>query len=197
MYSQRDEEKHILQFFKETEKGRFLDVGAYDGKLFSTTRALAQKGWGGVLVEPSPSVLPALRELYKDSPQHIIIEKGIGLESKTQLFYDSRGDAISSFDIDHKILWEKKGGTVYDEIFIEILSVDDLFAQIGYDFQFINLDAEAWSLDILEVLPFDKLTEVKMICVEFDHAIDRVMNAVEKHGFTLLHQTAENMLVVR
>ena len=36
MYSQRDEELHILGYFGD-KVGRFIDIGAYDGKSFSNT----------------------------------------------------------------------------------------------------------------------------------------------------------------
>ncbi|HUW48864.1 MAG TPA: hypothetical protein VMW36_09020, partial [Patescibacteria group bacterium] len=68
---------------------------------------------------------------------------------------------------------------------------------VGYEFDFISLDAEAWSLDILEVLPFSDLRRVRMICVEFDLNPQRVLDAVEKHGYRQIHQTAENILVVK
>jgi len=66
MFSQRDEETYILEHFKGST-GTFLDLGAYDGVMFSNTRQLALNGWCGVCVEPSPTVLPKLLELYKDS----------------------------------------------------------------------------------------------------------------------------------
>ena len=68
MFTQRDEEKYILEFFKGNT-GRFLDIGAANGECFSTTRALALLGWSGVCVEPSPTVLPALRTLYAGNPK--------------------------------------------------------------------------------------------------------------------------------
>jgi len=57
MFSQNDEEKHIVRFFRDKiDKGSFLDIGAYNGKAFSNTHRLALNGWSGVCLEPSPSV---------------------------------------------------------------------------------------------------------------------------------------------
>jgi len=196
-FSQRDEEPYILKVFEDMDNGRFLDIGAHDGETFSNTRALALKGWGGVLVEPSLSVLPALRERYGGNDKYRILECGIGLKRGSFSLFDSRGDLVSSFDEEHKKLWEKKGGTVFDEIQRPVMSVKDLFETVGYEFDFISLDAEAWSLDILEVLPFSDLRRVRMICVEFDLNPQRVLDAVEKHGYRQIHQTAENILVVK
>ena len=41
MYSQNQEEKYILKHFKD-KQGTFLDLGAYDGKELSNTRALVE-----------------------------------------------------------------------------------------------------------------------------------------------------------
>ncbi len=53
MYSQNNEEKFILEHFKN-RKGKFLDIGAYDGKTFSNTFALVELGWSGLEIEASP-----------------------------------------------------------------------------------------------------------------------------------------------
>lgn len=51
--SQYGEGRWIAEHFAG-RVGRFLDVGAFDGKTFSNTWRLAQEGWFGVCVEPSP-----------------------------------------------------------------------------------------------------------------------------------------------
>ena len=42
MYSQTDEERVILEHFAQRPSGRFLDIGAFDGRVFSNTLALAE-----------------------------------------------------------------------------------------------------------------------------------------------------------
>jgi len=80
MYSQNKEEQIILDYFDKLSKGAtpprwiidgtkptFLDLGSNDGQTFSNTRALVERGWRGVCVEPSPTAFAKLKELYKDS----------------------------------------------------------------------------------------------------------------------------------
>jgi len=197
MYSQRDEEKFILRFFREV-KGRFLDIGAYDGKCFSTTHALALKGWSGVCVEPSPSVLPALKNLYKDNPAIEIWPIAISEVSGKRKFYDSGGDAISSFDEDHVKLWKDKGAKNFTEIEVVSQTIQEFFDYIvSPPFDFINIDAEGLSLYILKNLPYSLLDKTKMICVEFDHKEKEVNEILHQYGFNLLHRTAENLILVR
>jgi hypothetical protein len=48
-YSQNKEEEVILNYFNG-HVGTFVDLGANDGITFSNTRALAERGWKGVLI---------------------------------------------------------------------------------------------------------------------------------------------------
>jgi len=65
MYSQNNEEDVILNYFGSFV-GTFLDCGANDGVTLSNTRALAERGWCGVLVEPSPKAYARLKENCKN-----------------------------------------------------------------------------------------------------------------------------------
>lgn len=196
MFTQRDEETYILKFFKNTKR-RFLDIGAYDGKCFSTTRALFLQGWGGVCVEPSPTVLPALRACYDSVDNVDILECAIsGVNGKID-FYDSGGDMISTVLPSHAELWKSKAGCTFTKIKIDSLTVLSLFEKVGYDFSFISLDVEGTNFEIFQQFPFKKLKKTKMICVEFDYKADDVLKLVKSYGFREYHQTAENLLLTR
>ena len=200
MFSQRDEEKYIVKYFKQhglRNHGRFLDIGAWDGITFSNTRQLALQGWGGVLVEPAPSLHGVLEKLYWNNPKIKIIEVGIGLKRGVLPFYDFCGDAVGTFDKKHAKLWEEKGKRKWEKKKIEVITVNDLLSHVGYDFDFINIDAEGWSVDLLGAFDLNKLEKLKMICVEFEHKEKIIEILVSKHGFRLLHQTAENMIWIR
>ena len=53
--------KKILNYFSQKKKGRFLDVGAFDGVKHSNTYHLWKSGWFGVYVEPSVRNFLALK----------------------------------------------------------------------------------------------------------------------------------------
>lgn len=197
MYSQRDEEVVILKYFQNYSDGRLLDIGAYDGKTFSNTRQLLLNGWGGVLVEPSPSVYASLLSLYGSNSKVSICTKGVGTKAGNFIFYNSGGDAVSSFDIDHVELWKSKGQKNFTPIEIEVVTWKDLFTEYGHDFDFINLDAEGWSVSLLQGLPFSTLLNLKMIVIEFDGDWQKVLDVTKPYGFREIHRTAENMIMVK
>jgi len=196
MFTQRDEEPFILDTFAETI-GRFLDIGAYDGKCFSTSYALVLKGWEGVCVEPSPSVLPALYKLHENNSKIEIIPAAVSNVTGSIDFYDCGGDMVSSINKGHVELWEKKGNVTFDKIQVNSYTIVDLFEKVGYDFDYISLDVEGTNLDIFKQFPFAKLTKTKLMCIEFDHEEEKVLNLAKPFGFKELHRTAENLLLIR
>ena len=83
MSGQYSEDKLILQHF-EGRAGRFLDVGAGDGLVFSNTEPLVRAGWSGVMVEPAPSQLRWLYENHGENPAVTIVPCAVGEGSRTQ-----------------------------------------------------------------------------------------------------------------
>ena len=62
LYSQNDEELIIRHFFKDKNRGFFVDVGCYHWKNFSTTYYLEEHlGWRGIGID----ALPELEQEYK------------------------------------------------------------------------------------------------------------------------------------
>lgn len=197
MYSQRDEELYIINYFKDIKNGRFLDIGAYEGKTFSNTHKLAKDGWSGVCVEPSPSVFPALEKLYESNENIICINKAVGNIQGFISFYDSQGDAVSSTDEKHVKLWSDNYGSKFKKIQVLCTTVKSLLDEYGYDFNFVNIDTEGTSFDILNDLPFDKLANLSMICIEYDKKQKEILSVANKYSFRLLKTTAENLILVK
>ncbi|MDP2607283.1 MAG: hypothetical protein Q8S00_32500 [Deltaproteobacteria bacterium] len=78
-YSQGREEEILITQVQRLgiKKGNFLDIGAYTGIKFSNSRHLLENGWSGTLIEPSPSVFPKLKELYKDRKDVLTINAAL------------------------------------------------------------------------------------------------------------------------
>ena len=65
-YTQYGEEGIITEIFRRLniEKGFFVEFGAMDGIDISNTRSLWEKGWKGVMIEPSEGLFKALKHNY-------------------------------------------------------------------------------------------------------------------------------------
>jgi FkbM family methyltransferase len=197
IYSQSNEEIYIKKHLGKTI-GSFLDIGAFDGKAFSNTYRLVLDGWSGVCIEPSPSVLPALKNLHKDNPKIVVAEYAVVVDKNKKLvFYDSGGDAISSFNKAHVDKWASNWGTKFKEVDVEKITVEEMFDKFGYDFDFINLDVEAMNWELFQRLPLAKLTKTKMFCVEHDGKMNEILSMTKKYGFREVHRNGENLIVAR
>lgn len=195
MYSQNDEEKYILQFFGG-QHGKFLDIGAFDGKAFSNTYALSEQGWDGVCIEPSPTVFYRLMEIHKTKPNIQLVNAAIDCSFGLKEFYDSTGDALSSFSKEHKKKWEDGWKSQFTKIYVSAIPIAEIFAHFGTDFAFINLDVEAHNYPILMSIPFTQL-KTRMICVEHDGHITAMTNHLKQFGFRELMHNGENVIFVR
>lgn len=193
MFSQNDEEKHILEYFGDKIDGRFLDIGAYNGKIFSNSHALALKGWSGVLVEPSPIPFKDLIELYRDRVDLELVNCAINGGGLVK-FYDCRGDAVSSINSDHVEVWGANNKN-FRQVWIKALTLDELLFQFGDDYDFITIDVEGGNIDLLEQIPARVYEEIRLFCIEHDSQQQKIQDHLAKYGFKKIHQTAENIIL--
>ena len=76
------------KYLRRIPDGRFVDVGAHDGQLFSNTWGLARAGWAGLLIEP----LPELAEQCRSNHRHhngievLTAAIGTGRENSIRLY---------------------------------------------------------------------------------------------------------------
>lgn len=202
-YSQNDEEDVILQCFKDRSPARFLDVGAHDGLRLSNTRALADRGWTGVLVEPSPAAFSALMDVYREQPGNALVHLAVVPKGKAGIleFSDSRGDFVSTFDPAHRGMWEGRkghidgGGVQFQPIHVAAVDFEGLVVAFPGPYAFVNLDVEGINFELFNELPLRKL-RVEMICVEYQDRLDAIERCAMGQGYKRAHLTNENVLLV-
>ena len=198
MYSQGREEEIIMSQFNDGHKiGHFLDIGAYDGKTFSNTLRLVERGWSGVCIEPSPTVFPALLKLHAGNPKVTLINSAVCAEPGFITFYDSGGDAISTTHEPHRDKWERGYTVKYAKMLVYAINYTALFSQVGYEFDFVNLDVEGLSADMLMRLPLNLLTRCRCLCVEHDGRMEEIAMHAAKYGYGYVWHSAENIILSR
>lgn len=196
-HSQNDEESVIVRFFGD-RKGRFLDIGAHDGVTLSNTRRLAELGWGGVCVEPSPSPFVALMNTYRERPDVKLVHVAIGTNDwALRPIQDSRGDFVSTFSESHRALWAAsnagRAGVPFQEIDVGCVSLDVLTLRHPGPYAFVNLDVEGINLDLFTCLQLGPLG-VELVCVEYENHLAEMDRIADSQGFGRIHVTSENAL---
>jgi hypothetical protein len=192
-YSQNEEEKYILQAVARIQPGHFLDIGAWNAKDLSNTRALFEKGWSGVLVEPSPEPFLGILKEYGKEDRIELLLAGVGRNSAITRFH-ATADALTTSNVEQFEKWKGTGG-FYGSFHAPIVTVKDIFDRFGRA-DFVSIDAEGSSVDLLhDVLASDM--DPLCICVEYDNRNQEAIDAATAKGYTVLYTSAENLVLGR
>lgn len=189
MYSQHDEERVILKLCGEN--GRFLDIGAWDGVTFSNTRALAEKGWGGCLVEPSQVPYEALQKLYGGNEKYVLINAAVALERGVIDLWESE-DAVSTTQFKHYEQW-KNHAKFTGRRRVKAITVPDILVGLGA-FNFVSIDTEGTSVDLLKSLDMANMRPTA-VCVEHDQRKVEIRNYAESCGYKVVYENGENVIL--
>jgi FkbM family methyltransferase len=198
IYSEHNEQLIIEEFF-QGRLGKFLDIGAFDGVNFSNTLRLLELGWTGILVEPAPTTFINLEKNLKNkeilSSQYQLINSAIvpNYFKKSTVFFealDTRGygSAVSSFSKDHIGHFYKMANIIeINPTRVKIEHASDFFNQVGYDFNFITIDVEGLSYELLLSVDWKKFTSLELLCieVEVDPSPEKYIEVMSHHNFIL------------
>jgi len=190
-YSQNDEENKIVEYFKG-KVGRFLDIGAYDGKMLSNTLRLAELGWSGVCVEPSPIPFSLLKVVHKDNQSIRCVNALIGQVSGMVDFYDTAGDAVSTTDLFHKAKWEKGSHVKFSKVQAMSITAKDLLDQVGKEYDFVNIDTENTNLETLKAFVGAGI-RFELLCIEHDNQHPAIVEMFP--GCQPIYQNPENLII--
>lgn len=206
-YSQYGEEEVLNALLEkhQIKTGTFLDIGAYDGKTFSNTRALAERGWSGVLVEPAPGPLEALLKLYEGNPRVAIVGAVISASGSRDLiwFWDASGDGLSTTETKHRQKWQAAMDRVGNKfrMFCTIqIPVWDLLSMFPHTYDVVSIDTEGTSSEIWAAIPDAAIRETRVVIVEHDGENDKmidILNHGTRRGFRVVLCNETNTLLER
>lgn len=201
-YSQNKEEEIILDFFKDKKDVTLLSLGENDGKTFSNSLALIERGAIATLVEPSKLAFAKLHELHKGNENVFLINAAVGNEVGTMMLHESghhlpdKSDValLSSLDEDETKKW-KKAGVTYDSYHVDVIPFEALAFR---DYDFITIDCEGLDIDILKQID---LTNVQLICIEWNSIMANKLVILEycaQFGMDkVIYESGENLLICR
>jgi FkbM family methyltransferase len=200
MYSQNNEEKVIQEYFG-SHTGTFLSLGENDGLTFSNVRALAERGWRGVMVEPSPKAFERLKELYNKHKGFYVYQFAISdhngkamLQESGPLCSPSDVGLVSTFHPEEKQRFERS--VKYAPVEVKTFKWKTFLNRLTIkEFDFISMDVEGSELAIL---PDMDLSKTKLICLEWNGKPE-LKTAYEKYleGFKLIYTSGENLIYGR
>lgn len=198
-YSQNDEEKFILEFFKDSP-GRFLDVGAFDGINLSNTRKLLESGrWSGVMVEPAPqNFITLIQNCQPFADKVVLVQAAVCREVGLKRFWiDMTPDREWSTTVNPALA---ESGSVLQPIPMDIKVIACTMADLEpfgpYDF--INIDAEWEDMDIFRSMPELMVRRCQLLCIEPScMKREEAIAELAKRGLKVVHETPENLLAAQ
>lgn len=194
MYSQNAEERYILAACPEPV-GRFLDIGAWNATCMSNTRALFERGWGGLLLEPSPGPFASIQKEYAPFADRItVLNVACSLEPNPLQMWISE-DAVSTSTQSVWDRWHKYASYKPEQVEVPTLILEDVYATYG-PFDFVNIDTEGTSVDLcLRLLTLGH--RPKCICVEHDERMVELLGSASEAGYVCSYASGENAILVR
>jgi len=188
-YSQYQEDLIIAEIFANHNQhtGRLLDIGSWDPIEKSNSRLLIEQGWSAVLIEPSPTALRNLIAAYgprfvrKPGQEIHVLGAAVGVEAGLVKMAIT-DDAVSTSDPKVAELWKDAGGYVGYGWF-PAMTLGNVFDRFGGPYDFVNIDAEGLSVELLKELLKTKAYP-RVICCEHDGRIQEIMTAVSPFGYT-------------
>lgn len=201
-YSQNNEQEAILKYFGDF-KGTFCDLGANDGQTLSNTRALAELGWCGILVDPSPAAFAKLENLYAKEKKgcFYLYNFAIGNFNGPGVLHDSgsllkKGDSglVSTLVPEEKKRFQHV--LPYTEIDVKVFRWKTFLNRCKIKkFDFISIDCEGLDGDILEQID---ISETMCICIEWNgkpELKERFSNYLK--DFKIIYTSGENLIYAR
>jgi FkbM family methyltransferase len=198
IFSQLDEDLFLTKYFDEIglERGRFLDIGSYDGVLYSNTRAFAMRGWEGVCLEPSRPVFEELCNLYPLSRSKVRCHQAaVTVDNDGEIDLYETPDPVSTTEIFNRDKFSTLA--TFKATKVQAMSFKKLAVAYPGPYHLISIDTEGTSIDLALALPIEILAMGGIVVVELDLDVDKLFMGMKTKGFIEVHNNGLNALFVR
>jgi hypothetical protein len=184
-YSQMGQDKWVSEaIFPGVKNGFFLDVGSGDGTISSNTKALEQKGWTGICIDPFPKNMQDRScQIFKE-----VVFSEAGKRVKFWAGPDLWGGIIDeTFGIPKDKMQKYKGPAVK----FTTVTLGDILerAKAPRFIHFVSLDIEGGELNALKGFPFDKY-QIGALAVEHNYEEPKrseIKALMKSHGYKRVH----------
>lgn len=196
-YAQHGDDLMILNLFRlmGIEKPSYIDVGAHHPVHISNTKLLYDRGSRGINIEVNPHMIG---KFYKERPEDINLNIGIGLQSGTSTFY--MYDHHSGLNTMSASQAERTHNNlrVTHKISVPVKTMLETLTEYtgGIWPKLLSLDIEGMDYEILSSL--DLISGPYVICVEacrFHY--DKMVKMMLKKGYDLIVRLGENLFFTR
>ena len=166
-YGQDEEDRYAHEtFFSGLQSGTYLELGAFDGIHLSNTLFFAERGWRGVLIEPSTQLF---QSLAVNRPDDIRLHAAICADNTQVHFVEGRETGGIYEFMAPKFVAQWHPNVKVDELpTVLCMPLSTVLASSGlHHINFFSLDVENAELEVLKTVDFS-LVRFDVIVVEAD-----------------------------
>jgi hypothetical protein len=187
-YSQMGQDKWVSEsVFPGLSNGFFLDVGSGDGTRLSNTKALEQKGWSGICVDPFPRNM-------QDRTCQVFEEVVFSEAGKTVQFWhheDLWGGIVDTLSTTRKQIMHTAPIAEFTTVTLGTILEQ---AKAPRFIHYVSLDIEGGEINALKGFPFDEY-RIGALSVEHNYHEPKrteIRTLMESHGYKYVHTSVRD-----
>ena len=152
-YAQNFEDVMLWRALRHIEKGFYVDVGAMDPIIDSTTQAFYERGWRGVNIEPARSYY---EKLSRSRPLDINLPLAVSDAEGMMKFYEVPETGLSTLDLDTARMHHESGLTVIEKQ-VSVVTLNQILAErVKGPIHFMKIDVEGAEKNVLQGLDLSR-----------------------------------------
>ncbi len=174
-YAQNREDIILSGFFKDLEKGFYVDVGANHPEILSITKHFYDKGWNGINVEPNAHLFKLLKQQRTRD-----INLNIGAADKLAVLTlreYPEGDGLSTFsketqnDYQNTTSVYRKNTQKYEDHEVSVKPLNIIFEENKVStINFMSIDVEGFEYEVIKGNDWNKYRP-QVLCIEANHIV--------------------------
>ena len=147
-YAQNFEDVMLWRALGHVKDGRYVDVGAQHPETDSVSRALYERGWRGVHVEPVPEYAAALR---RERPDELVLEVAVAAAPGTCRLHVFRDTGLSTVSDEYASRHAKERGLAGYTTSVPAMSLTEVFAAARFaQTHWLKIDVEGAEREVIE-----------------------------------------------
>ncbi len=181
-FSEIGQDKWVLErVFPGVTNGYFVDIGSSHGTIGSNSRALEERGWNGVCIDPFPIHMEGRTcKMFKEV---VFSKPGLLMTFHTAGGLGGVDETLGT--------WNKTAASA-PTVTVKTVTVDDILTRAGAPpfIQYVSLDIEGAELEALRGFPFDRY-RVGAWTIEHNREEPKrsqIVALLAAHGYRRVHE---------
>jgi len=197
-YSQFQEDLFLQSFFNNKNDGIYVDVGCYHPLKYSNTALLYNNGWSGINIDLNQTSID-LFDIARPKDKNVCA--ALSNKNKiSELYFDHLLSPVNTLNKEFSDFGSKNiSFKQHTKKQIKTYTFDVLIENFNLKFNkidFLNVDAEAHDLEVLEGFNLNKF-KPRLICVElYDEKLEikekKFIDFLSKYKYSLVNKIGPN-----